>query len=181
MDPLVRQPTDPQRIKAVEFLRKHLFADQTDGGLANATRLERSIYNTVLRKAKEDRVPQTWDFIVFRDRYLHHIRSIKFNLLHPNNPRLMQRLKSGEISFKWLAEAQPYDMYPELWEPVMERVAMKALRRENRKTDKNVEGVFQCRKCKSKATEYYQLQTRSADEPMTTFVTCTNCENRWKC
>jgi transcription elongation factor S-II len=27
---------------------------------------------------------------------------------------------------------------------------------------------------------YYQLQTRSADEPMTTFVTCVNCDNRWK-
>ena len=32
----------------------------------------------------------------------------------------------------------------------------------------------------SKCT-YYQLQTRSADEPMTTFVTCINCGNRWKC
>ena len=28
---------------------------------------------------------------------------------------------------------------------------------------------------------YYQLQTRSADEPMTTFVTCINCGARWKC
>ena len=25
-----------------------------------------------------------------------------------------------------------------------------------------------------------QMQTRSADEPMTTFVTCTVCNNRWK-
>ncbi|BGP36215.1 transcription elongation factor TFIIS [Rhodotorula kratochvilovae] len=27
---------------------------------------------------------------------------------------------------------------------------------------------------------YYQMQTRSADEPMTTFVTCLACSNRWK-
>jgi hypothetical protein len=27
---------------------------------------------------------------------------------------------------------------------------------------------------------YYQMQTRSADEPMTTFVSCLNCNNRWK-
>ena len=42
------------------------------------------------------------------------------------------------------------------------------------------DGMFQCGKCKKKKTTYYQLQTRSADEPMTTFVTCHNCGNRWK-
>ncbi|KAJ1913911.1 transcription elongation factor TFIIS [Tieghemiomyces parasiticus] len=40
--------------------------------------------------------------------------------------------------------------------------------------------MFRCGRCKSRKCTYYQMQTRSADEPMTTFVTCTNCENRWK-
>lgn len=39
---------------------------------------------------------------------------------------------------------------------------------------------FQCGKCKQRKCQYYQMQTRSADEPMTTFVTCTVCGNRWK-
>ena len=39
---------------------------------------------------------------------------------------------------------------------------------------------FTCFKCKSNKCTFYQLQTRSADEPMTTFVTCLNCGNRWK-
>ena len=47
--------------------------------------------------------------------------------------------------------------------------------------DHDYEGILQCGKCKSKKTDYYQLQTRSADEPMTTYVTCKNCGNRWKC
>ena len=63
-------------------------------------------------------------------------------------------------------------------------------------------GLFKCGKCKSVKTTYYQMQTRSADEPMvstpaawfllltllltalssqTTYVTCTNCSHRWKC
>ena len=39
---------------------------------------------------------------------------------------------------------------------------------------------FQCGKCRQRKCQYYQMQTRSADEPMTTFVTCVNCGNRWK-
>ena len=39
---------------------------------------------------------------------------------------------------------------------------------------------FKCYRCKKRKCTYYQLQTRSADEPMTTFVTCLNCGNRWK-
>jgi transcription elongation factor S-II len=46
--------------------------------------------------------------------------------------------------------------------------------------DDDYEGQFKCGKCKSKKTDYYQMQTRSADEPMTTYVTCKACGNRWK-
>jgi transcription elongation factor S-II len=40
--------------------------------------------------------------------------------------------------------------------------------------------MFKCGKCQQRRCTYYQMQTRSADEPMTTFVTCVNCNNRWK-
>ena len=40
--------------------------------------------------------------------------------------------------------------------------------------------MFKCGKCKERNCTYYQMQTRSADEPMTTFVTCLSCNNRWK-
>merc|ERR1711862_937285 len=43
-----------------------------------------------------------------------------------------------------------------------------------------VTGMFTCGKCKGSKTTYFQMQTRSSDEPMTTFVTCTICNNRWK-
>ena len=40
---------------------------------------------------------------------------------------------------------------------------------------------FKCNRCKQRKCTYYELQTRSADEPMTIFVTCLNCGKRWKC
>ncbi|KAF1774375.1 Transcription factor IIS, N-terminal [Phytophthora cactorum] len=42
-------------------------------------------------------------------------------------------------------------------------------------------GLFTCGRCKSSKTSNTQKQTRSADEPMTVFVMCHNCGNRWKC
>lgn len=40
--------------------------------------------------------------------------------------------------------------------------------------------MFRCGRCGQRKTTYYQKQTRSADEPMTTFVTCVTCGNRWR-
>jgi len=40
--------------------------------------------------------------------------------------------------------------------------------------------AFQCGKCKQHKTKYWQAQTRSVDEPMTTFVHCLVCDNHWK-
>ena len=39
--------------------------------------------------------------------------------------------------------------------------------------------MFKCGRCRKNQCTYFQMQTRSADEPMTTFVTCVNCNNRY--
>ena len=41
-------------------------------------------------------------------------------------------------------------------------------------------GTEICKKCKNQQIYFYQKQTRSSDEPMTTFYTCQSCGNRWK-
>jgi transcription elongation factor S-II len=48
------------------------------------------------------------------------------------------------------------------------------------KQKKQHEGVFVCGRCKSKNTSYTQAQTRSADEGITTMVTCGDCNYRFK-
>lgn len=46
--------------------------------------------------------------------------------------------------------------------------------------DKSISSSLTCGKCGQKKVSYSQAQTRSADEPMTTFCQCTVCGNRWK-
>ena len=47
--------------------------------------------------------------------------------------------------------------------------------------DPDAGGEHTCSKCKGQKTSSYSLQTRSADEPMTVFVTCLTCGKRWRC
>ena len=41
-------------------------------------------------------------------------------------------------------------------------------------------GIHVCSKCKKNQTMFYQLQTRSADEPISTFISCCNCGFKWR-
>tara|TARA_B100000780_G_C21108805_1_gene447922 strand:- start:398 stop:796 length:399 start_codon:yes stop_codon:yes gene_type:complete len=42
------------------------------------------------------------------------------------------------------------------------------------------DSVLQCGKCKQNTVDYYEKQTRGADEPMTLFANCLTCGNRWR-
>ena len=41
------------------------------------------------------------------------------------------------------------------------------------------EGIVTCKRCKSKRVFSYQKQTRSCDEPSTTFNECVKCGDKW--
>lgn len=47
-------------------------------------------------------------------------------------------------------------------------------------TDEAETDMFQCSRCKKRQTTFFQLQTRSADEPMTVFIKCIPCGKRWR-
>jgi transcription elongation factor S-II len=72
------------------------------------------------------------------------------------------------------------ELYPDIWE---ELILKNIKKMEQLSKQNNVQGtdMFRCGKCKKNNCTYYQMQTRSADEPMTTFITCLNCGKRWKC
>jgi len=98
------------------------------------------------------------------------------------NPLLIEEYKLGKVP-KNIFSVGPEVLEPNgLFATTQYKLRARELQIEKNKIDDDdYEGQFKCGKCKSKKTDYYQLQTRSADEPMTTYVTCKSCGNRWKC
>ena len=167
----------PVRGRATRRFAEHIFSGDVD----DARRLERELFNWTVRTARGDLVPQFWSNPRFLYKYKTKAMSVEFNLKNPKNPALRERFLRGDIPYSTFMYIHPYQLFPELWEPVFERVAAKQLRKQlTHDLDTVPDGAFQCSKCKSKKTTYTELQTRSADEPATLYIQCMACSKRWK-
>lgn len=113
--------------------------------------------------------------------YRTKMRSLYMNLKDKNNPQLRQRVVLGEITSQRLYKMSPQEMAPEELKKEIEELEKQNLfKARGAKEQRATTDRFTCGKCKQKKVSYYQMQTRSADEPLTTFCTCENCGNRWK-
>lgn len=185
-------PTHPVRKKVYEKFQKLLYeniskseytVDLTDDDLQKmALNLERGIFNWTIKNHTNYR--HTWNDM-FKTFYINKAVSIYTNLnpdSYIQNKNLLSRMLNKEFNEFDLCDLEPKDLFPEKW--------IENTNKFSNKDDDDVtphvdidevpDGMFKCGKCKSMKTTYYQLQIRSADENMTTFVTCVNCSNRWK-
>ena len=151
-----------------------MFSNITDKN--NATNLEIGIFNYSLKEAKRKKILKKWENKKFQRIYLDRLRSIYINL---KNPLLLDQINSNEITPQYLAFMTHQEMNPNRWKSLIE---MK-MKRDDSKYNNNLQAstdMFTCKKCKSKRCTYYELQTRSADEPATIFVTCLDCGKNMK-
>lgn len=108
-------------------------------------------------------------------------RSVMFNLKDPNNPDFRRRVLLGEVKPERICNLSPYEMASTQRQLENQQIEEKKLFDcERGGPPKATTDQFRCGRCGQRKCTYYQLQTRSADEPMTTFVTCVNCNNHWK-
>jgi len=142
-----------------------------------AKNLERSIMNYTIHQAKTKNIVRKWENKYFIQLYKNRLRSIYINL---KNPNFLEKIKIKKIRTKQLASMTHQEMCPEKWKDLIDA----KIKRDKNMTSVNMSAAtdeFKCYRCRKNKCTYYQLQTRSADEPITTFVTCLVCGNRWKC
>ncbi|NXQ39814.1 TCEA3 protein, partial [Catharus fuscescens] len=114
-------------------------------------------------------------------KYRNRVRSRISNLKDPKNPSLRRNVLCGAIEPSLIARMTAEEMASDELKKLRSAMTQEAIREHQMaKTGGTVTDLFQCSKCRKKNCTYNQVQTRSADEPMTTFVLCNECGNRWK-
>lgn len=145
--------------------------------------IEKGVYNKTMLFSDQKNIPKKWDNSIFLNMYKVFSIEVYTNLdkeSYIGNERLFERLINNEFDAYELATMEPHYLFPEHWKPYIDEKS----KRDRTLYEINKEmatDVYQCTRCKKRECTFYQLQTRSADEPMTTFVTCINCGKRWKC
>lgn len=122
-----------------------------------------------------------WDNPDFVSIYKHKFLSLQNSIR--NNPALKEKIVSKKLKPMDVITMQPEQLWPDgPRATAIEKKIHKELRKQALIDEvKNQKGLFKCGRCKSMKTTYYEMQTRSADEPMTVFVSCLNCGKNWKC
>ena len=162
-----------------------------------ARNIEKSVWEWAIKETRKARRLAVWENRWFRSAYklkavhllaeLQRAPCVSCNLaVGPDGrvkvdlailPQLQRRIFAKELKSSELVDMPPDVLWPDgPYSQVAFRQLQKALANEAAKSkDDNYEGILKCGKCKSRKTSYYQLQTRSADEPMVRFFLVLAC------
>jgi DNA-directed RNA polymerase subunit M/transcription elongation factor TFIIS len=113
----------------------------------------------------------SWNDIQVRRTYCRKARSIIYNLSSKNS------LKPAQTDS--ITSRTPREWCPSLWEPIYKKFSDREKLSLIMDSEDTHQGILQCEQCFSYRTRYIELQTRSADEPMTVYATCLDCMSHW--
>ena len=144
-----------------------------------ALNIEKGVYNSTIQKAMQMNILRKWTNPRFLDIYNQRAKAVISNLdphSYVDNKTLLQRLVNNEIMPHEIAFQTPSELFPERWKSVQDKL----LNTTDEYVPTEFVTLYRCSKCGERKTTVHELQTRSADEPMTLFITCYNCKHRWR-
>ena len=176
-------PLAPPRLKIQEVIQTVLTISKEE-----QEKLEEIIFQTSFGIATKNNIRRCWPAnkaslnTQFQDLYMATARRIIGNLSQDSyvkNKNLWERYTTKELTLEQIAYQNYYELCPEHWQVMLDK--------QSKRERIQLEGDFsraterwQCNGCKMRKCTYYELQTRSADEPMTIFITCLNCGKHWR-
>jgi transcription elongation factor S-II len=159
---------------------KNLIKEKLDLTEDRANNFEIGLYNHTIKESQRRKIIRKWNNPYFVLLYKDKFRSIWINLFKNSSSKsLISKIKAGEIKTYDLAMMSHQELNMDIWRDM---INSKIMRDKNMGEDDLAAATdeFKCYKCKKRKCTYYQMQTRSADEPMTTFISCLICGNQWK-
>ena len=136
-------------------------------------KIEEGIYEFSLLYVTNNHLEDSYITSIYIDKFYCIFNNINN---HVNNTYLKNALIYNTLDPRFVAFMMPYQLCPSKWEKIVNKYETKKMREQNIiSTD-----LYQCGKCKEKKTTVYFQQTRSADEPMTIFVTCLGCGHQFR-
>lgn len=139
--------------------------------------IESSIYNFILENISYDSID--YDDNISKSLYEFKLHTIIENLNSQStikNNYLLKAIKSKKIDLHNIAYLENFEIFPNKWKDIMN----KEIENERYKKLISTTDEFKCGNCKKNKCIFIEKQTRSADEPMTLFIECQFCHNRWK-
>lgn len=144
-------------------------------GKTNALNLEVGVFNATNAECRRLNTLRLWKNEQFVEVYLRklHAMMMALKIKHIQDDIRSKKLRPHKLPFMTHQE-----IHPEKWSALLKQKTM----REQNMFRSNIlasTDSYTCHRCKKRECTYYQMQTRSADEPMTIFVSCISCGNAW--
>ena len=133
-----------------------------------STKLVEGLYSYCEEKALNDDVMYLLDGII-------ETKVNQLLELFNKSSHLKNLIKSKQIKPENICDLRQEELDPEKYKTIIERRELENLKKHNNKTT----DVYQCKKCGERKCTVEQKQVRSSDEPMTTFVECIVCGNKF--
>lgn len=171
--PRASATTDDVRLSCRKMLANALRGDgldSVDGIVSTPEELAEIVEDKIFEKNKQT-----------NPKYKAQVRSRVFNLKDKKNPSLRENVLCGVIKPEKLAVMTSEEMASDEVKNQREMFKKEGIDNSQLAIKKGTQStLLKCGRCKKSNCTYHEMQTRSADEPMTVFVMCNECGNRWK-
>ena len=135
--------------------------------------IENGILEHTLLYVNDNKYDPDFILYIYNEKVKDICNNLDLNNVRINNQTLFKSLTDKQIDPYMVAFLTPQQLHPKNWTKLLEK--RKAI--ENATNNQKVTDIYKCRKCGDRKSTTTQMQTRSADEPMTIFVTCLTCYN----